>query len=87
MSPHGTADDLDAAVTSEKRPAGGLSPLGWAMSAVIVACVILVGYLWWSAPSLTLMNQAHDREVTCPALGAPLGTGGAVNDYRIGDAG
>lgn len=58
----------------------------WAMSAIIVACVILVGYLWWSAPSLTLMNQANDREVTCPALGAPLGTGGAVNDYRIGDA-
>lgn len=58
----------------------------WAMSAIIVACVILIGYLWWSTPTLTSMNQADDHEITCPALGAPLGTGGSVDDYRIGSA-
>lgn len=62
------------------------SILQWAMTAVVAACVILIGSLWWSSPKLTSMNQADDHEITCPALGAPLGTGGSVDDYRIGSA-
>ncbi|WBL19694.1 hypothetical protein [Citricoccus sp. NR2] len=75
---------VNSAESSAVRSRASILP--WAMSAVIVACVILIGYLWWSTPTLTSMNQADDHEITCPALGAPLGTGGSVDDYRIGSA-